>query len=116
MKRLYTKKSTQAGVARRRAIAAAEPYLMGEKKMISPSPKSWQKYGKYLPRKKAAKIAYNEIMGPHRAMWHTGRPQAFQVRQESTGKPGHGGTWTLRKANVSRSKTTGQFTKRRRGR
>jgi hypothetical protein len=101
----------------RAARAAARPYLTGEKVRRYESPQMIAQHGRDpWPPKKAAAEAYRmakrnprvEDQTPTFSRWlHRVRKQILRGKSKRTG-----GTWTLRKANVSRSKSTGRFKRR----
>lgn len=120
VKRWRRKLSAKETAARRRAaMAAARAYLTGQKVRRYESPKMIAAHGRDpWPPKKAAAEAYNHAMLETRV---SNRYPTVEVERHQKGKlragerktkTSTGGKWTLRKAGVARSKTTGRFKKR----
>lgn len=107
--------ATKAAV-RKRAKAAAVPYLTGEKVRRYESPKMIAQHGRApWPPAKAAKDAHDNVILNHNVSMKYPEAKIARLRTRKTHTiKGRGWWqlrkgWTLRKANVSRDKKTGEF-------
>jgi len=112
-----TRTAKDEAALRRRARAAAQPYLAGQKVMRYESPQMIAQHGRApWPPKKAGAQAYGNVL---RSAHVEDRYPTYSLHQHRSRKADAsrrsrmGGTWTLRKANVGRDRTSGQFTPRR---
>jgi hypothetical protein len=116
-----TRSPKMAAAGGKAARAEARDYLTGVKQRRYESPQMIAKHGRApWPPRKAAAEAYADVLRYQRVedRYPSGSLYRHRARKGGAGatvktKTSRGGTWTLRKANVRRDKTSGQFRSRR---